>query len=74
MIVIEDTSIEKLDTERLKQITDFQATCKLQYKQAHPVDISYRCPVVVSSNDDINDKLTNIRGDESKKASRNAVA
>jgi hypothetical protein len=32
MIVIEDTTIEKLDTEKMKQITDYQSTCKIQYK------------------------------------------
>lgn len=29
LIVVEDTTIEKLDNEKMKQITDYQSTCKL---------------------------------------------
>lgn len=49
----EESDINKLKEGKMKQLTDYTSSVKIQAKFETPMDLSERCPVVLGSNHDL---------------------
>jgi Parvovirus non-structural protein NS1 len=53
LIVIEEVRLDYLHTPLGKQMTDYTSAAKIEMKNAHPVDATRNCPVVMNTNENI---------------------